>query len=144
MAEEPTTAEDPALAERSWMLHSDLDPHPVAGDLTWDGDVLTFTVAAPADGAAVEWVATRLGTPADELANRLAHGESVVAFRISRGDLCVTWPKVMGGAALEAHDTRTGRTWLIAMDDPLGGPLTQTINLIAGRRKAKEWRAALT
>ena len=83
-----------------------------------------------------------MGVGNEVLLERLKSGEHIEAFRIARSDLKVTWPKMMGGAALEAAELH-GKSWLVAIEYPSGGPVAQTINLISGRRKAKQWKLAL-
>ena len=36
-----------------------------------------------------------------------------------------------------------GRRWVISYDYPSGGAISQTLSLVSGRRKAKEWKKAL-
>lgn len=131
------------ITESSWLLRSKLNPFPVGGTLVWDGEALTFTIGELATGAVLGWVAERLDLDKDALKSRLDSGEAIDVFRVRRPELTVEWPKVMGGAAMEATDATTGHTWLISMEYPSGGPILQTIGLISGRKKAKIWRAAL-
>jgi hypothetical protein len=130
------------LVERSWLLEHRLNPFPVGGELIWSAGTLSFTLAELAAEASLGWVAERLGTDADQLRARLRGGEQVAVFTLDRAEMLVHWPKSMGGAALEVTDQQ-GRRWLIAMDYPSGGSISQTLSLISGRRKAKVWREAL-
>lgn len=130
------------LTERSWLLQNKLNPFPVGGELSFDGHRLRFELGELAGEAMLGWVAERMNITKDLLQQRLRGGERIDAFVIESDHLEVSWPKIMGGAAMEVTDPQ-GRTWLIAMDYPSGGAITQTLNLISGRRKAKQWRAVL-
>jgi hypothetical protein len=130
------------ITERCWLLRSKINPFPVGGELAFDGTTLTFTIGELASSAVLGWVADRLETEKEALKTTLEAGQSVEVFRVEQPNLEVTWPKTMGGAAMEATDGVTGHTWLISMDYPSGGAIMQTFNLISGRKKAKAWRAA--
>jgi hypothetical protein len=130
------------ISERCWLLRSKINPFPVGGTLVWDGEALTFTIGEVAADAVLGWVAERLELGKEDLKSRVRDGEAVDVFSVRRQDLTIDWPKVMGGAAMEATDATTGHRWLISMDYPSGGAVLQTIGLISGRKKAKAWRAA--
>ena len=36
-----------------------------------------------------------------------------------------------------------GRKWLVSIDYPSGGSISQTMSLMSGRKKGKIWKAAL-
>lgn len=129
------------LTQKVWLLQNKLNPFPVAGQLTWDGQQLSLVLGQAAAESFSGWVAKKLDTDADILKQRLAGGESVQLFRSTRQQMSVSWPKSMAGSALEVE---TGGTqWLVCMEYPSGGAILQTMNLLSGRKKAKAWKAAL-
>ena len=46
------------------------------------------------------------------------------------------------GSALEVRGPNAEK-WLIALDYPSGGSISQTISLFTGRKKGKTWKKAL-
>lgn len=128
------------LTETAWALQNKINPFPVGGQLTWDGERLRFTLGTLAGEAFVGWVEDRLGTTG--LADRLTAGESVDAVSVGRHELQVSWPAVYAGSALEITD-QGGQKWLISLDYPSGGSISQTVSLFTGRKKGKVWKKAL-
>ena len=128
-----------ALTETAWALQNKINPFPVGGQLTWDGERLRFTLGALAGEAALGWVEDRLGV--EGLGDRLRSGESVDAVSVGREELRVSWPAMYAGSALEITD-QADRTWLICLDYPSGGSISQTMSLFSGRKKGKAWKKA--
>ncbi|MCU1361518.1 MAG: hypothetical protein JWN99_2807 [Ilumatobacteraceae bacterium] len=128
------------LSEETWALQNKLNPFPVAGTLAWDGDTISFTLGAMAGEASLGWVEKRLGSHG--LADRLKGGEKVQAFSWPKGSFEASWPKLYGGSVVEVNGS-DGTSWLISLDYPSGGSISQTISLFTGRKKGKAWKAAL-
>ncbi len=136
------TPQSPAnvLTEEAWALQNKLNPFPVAGTLAWDGTTLRFTLATLAGEAFVGWVEERSNL--QNLKTRLQSGERVDLFAWTRPDFTVSWPAMYAGSALEVQGPG-GEKWLIALDYPSGGSISQTISLFTGRKKGKSWKKAL-
>lgn len=135
-----TAAPSVTLTETAWALQNKINPFPVGGQLTWDGERLRFTLGTLAGEAFVGWVEERLGTTG--LADRLGAGETVDAISVGRSELQVSWPAMYAGSALEITD-QGGQKWLICLDYPSGGSISQTVSLFTGRKKGKVWKKAL-
>ncbi len=132
------------LTEESWALQNKLNPFPVAGTLAWDAatGTLSFTLGALAGDAALGWVEKRLGT--EGLTARLKAGEAVDVFRWAKGSFTASWPKLYGGSVVEVTGPGADApSWLISLDYPSGGSISQTISLFTGRKKGKAWKQAL-
>lgn len=128
------------LTEEAWALQNKLNPFPVAGTLTWDGAMLRFTLATLAGEAFLGWVEER--TKLQDLQARLKAGESIEVFAWTKPEFSVSWPAMYAGSALEVQGP-IGEKWLIALDYPSGGSISQTISLFTGRKKGKTWKKAL-
>lgn len=86
------------------------------------------------------WVEEELG-PAN-LKERLQAGEQVPVFSVRKGGFAMSSPKMYFGSMFEVTPTG-GRTWLVSIDYPSGGSISQTMSLMSGRKKGKAWKAAL-
>src|SRR4051812_34877013 len=128
------------LSEQAWLLKSKVNPFPVAGTLALHDGRLSYTLGELAGEAVLAWVEEATGET--NLAERLKSGEQVVLFDHAAGDLETSWPKLYGGSWLEVKDPQ-GRTWIIAMDYPSGGSISQTMSIFSGRKKGKVWKQAL-
>lgn len=128
------------LTEQAWALQNKINPFPVAGTLTFDGSTLSFTLGALAGEAFVGWVEERAKT--DGLRDLLRSGGSFVAFSWNVGEFETNWPSLYAGSAVEVSGP-DGSKWLIALDYPSGGSISQTISLFTGRKKGKVWKKAL-
>lgn len=135
-----TTKISPALTEMAWALQNKINPFPVGGTLTWDGATLSFTLSALAGDAILGWVEKRSGQA--DLAARLNAGDEVAVFTWAAGTFETTWPAMYAGSALEVTGPN-GLSWLIAMDYPSGGAISQTLSVFSGRKKGKAWKRAL-
>lgn len=135
----PTTTSN-VLTEEAWALQNKLNPFPVAGTLSWDGTTLRFTLGSLAGEAFVGWVEER--TELRDLATRLRAGERIEVFSWTSDAFSVSWPAMYAGSALEVRGPNAEK-WLIALDYPSGGSISQTISLFTGRKKGKTWKKAL-
>ena len=128
------------LSEQAWALQNKINPFPVAGTLVWDGVTLSFTLAKLAGDASLGWVEKRLGVTG--LANRLRSGDLVPAFSWSKAEFETSWPALYAGSVVEVTGPN-GESWLIALDYPSGGAISQSLSLFTGRKKGKVWKRAL-
>ncbi len=128
------------LTEQAWLLQNKINPFPVGGTLKLEDDVLTYTLGTLAADAVLSWVEKRAGLA--DLANRLKGGESIELFRLTRAERKIDWPKLYAGSAVEITSP-DGTSWIVTMDYPSGGSISQTISLFTGRKKGKAWKAAL-
>ena len=128
------------LTEQAWALQNKLNPFPVAGTLAWDGSTISYTLGALAGEANLGWVETRLGIAG--LGDRLKGGEQVDVFRWGRSEFEANWPAMYAGSAVEVTGPNDQK-WLIALDYPSGGSISQTLSLFSGRKKGKAWKKAL-
>lgn len=135
-----TTTTTSVLTETAWTLQNKINPFPVGGTLTWDGTTISFTLGSMAGESALGWVEKRLGQTG--LADRLRGGETISAFSWSAGTFTTSWPALYGGSAVEVTGPQDQK-WLIAMDYPSGGAISQSISLFTGRKKGKAWKKAL-
>lgn len=135
------TQTSPVLTEMAWALQNKINPFPVGGTLGFDGVTLSFTLSALAGEAILGWVEKRSGQA--DLAARLKGGETVAVFSWAKGTFQTTWPAMYAGSVVEITGPN-GLTWLIAMDYPSGGAISQTMSVLSGRKKGKAWKKALT
>jgi hypothetical protein len=126
--------------EKAWLLQSRINPFPISGALTLEGGRISFVLAPDAADAALGWLEKELEL--DDIAAKLNTGDTVVAFDYSLDDCAVTWP-ITGGGAMMIVRTPGGRRWVVSYDHPSGGSIHQTMTLLTGRRKAREWKKAL-
>jgi len=125
--------------DRAWMLQSRVNPFPISGSLALEGGRISFTLDAAAAEASLVWLEEQFGI--DGLKSRIEAGETVVAFDHPLDEVVVSWPITGGGAMCTI--TAPERKWVVTYDYPSGGAVSQTLNLVSGRRKAKEWKRAL-
>ena len=126
--------------DKAWLLQSRINPFPISGALALEGGRISFTLDEDAGEATLGWLEKELGL--EDIAARLRGGEAVLAFDYSLEDCAVSWP-ITGGGAMMIVRTPGGRKWVISYDYPSGGSLHQTMTLLTGRRRAKEWKKAL-
>lgn len=120
------------------MLQSRINPFPISGALELVGGRLSFTLNAMAAEASLGWLEEQLGV--DDLKAKIEAGELVVAFDHALGEVKVSWPLTGGGSMMiiEAPE----RKWVVSYDYPSGGAISQTLSMVTGRKKAKEWKKA--
>jgi hypothetical protein len=126
--------------DRAWLLQSRINPFPVSGALSLSDGRIAFTLDEEAGEAALGWLEKELGL--DDIASRVQAGEPVVAFDYALADCAVSWP-ITGGGAMMLVRTPGGRKWVVSYDYPSGGSISQTMSLLSGRTKAREWKKAL-
>ena len=126
--------------DKAWLLQSRINPFPVSGALVLEGGRISFALDDDAGEAALGWLEKELEL--EDIAGRLQAGETVVAFDYSLDDCAVSWP-ITGGGAVMIVRTPGGRKWVVSYDYPSGGSLSQTMSLLSGRRRAREWKKAL-
>ena len=126
--------------DKAWLLQSRINPFPVSGALALSDGRISFRLDEDAGEASLSWLEKELGL--QDIATRLGSGETVVAFDYSLDDCAVSWP-ITGGGAMMIVRTPSGRKWVVSYDYPSGGSIHQTMSLLTGRRKAKEWKKAL-
>lgn len=129
------------LVEQAWLLKSKVNPFPVGGEMALRDGRFTFTLGTIAGEAFLGWVEEATGEA--DLQGRLRGGESARIVDAARDEIEVAWPKLYAGSALEVTEKANGRKWIIAIDYPSGGSISQTISLFSGRTKGKAWKAAL-
>lgn len=126
--------------DKAWLLQSRINPFPISGALSLEGGRISFSLDADAAEAALDWLEKELG--ADDLKATLAGGEEIVAFDYDLDECAVSWP-ITGGGAIMHVQAPGGRKWVVSYDYPSGGSIAQTMSMITGRRKAREWKKAL-
>jgi hypothetical protein len=126
--------------DKAWLLQSRINPFPISGALVLDDGRISFTLDEDAGDAALEWLEKELEL--QDIAGRLGAGETVVAFDYALDDCAVSWP-ITGGGAMMIVRTPGGRKWVVSYDYPSGGSIAQTMSLLTGRRKAREWKKLL-
>ena len=128
------------LTEQAWLLQNKINPFPVGGVLKLENGTISFTLKMIASQAFLGWVEKRSGL--ENLEDRLKAGEAIELFSFAKGEFTTEWPKLYAGSACEITGP-DGASWVIAMDYPSGGSISQTISLFTGRKKGKAWKAAL-
>ena len=126
--------------DKAWLLQSRINPFPISGSLTLGDGRISFVLDEDAGDASLGWLEKELDS--DDIAARLRAGEQVVAFDYSLEDCAVSWP-ITGGGAMMLVRTPGGRKWVVSYDYPSGGSIHQTMSLLTGRSRAKEWKKAL-
>jgi hypothetical protein len=125
--------------DQAWLLESRINPFPISGVLELRDGRLSFTLNPMAAEASLGWLEEELGAP--DLKSKIEAGEKVVAFDYPLASREVSWPLTGGGAMMfiEGSD----RKWVVSYDYPSAGAVSQTMSLLSGRKKAKEWKKAL-
>ena len=126
--------------DKAWLLQSRINPFPISGALALAGGRISFVLDEDAGDASLGWLEKELGV--EDIVSQLGAGEQVVAFDYSLEDCAISWP-ITGGGAMMIVRTPGGRKWVVSYDYPSGGSIHQTMSLLTGRRKAKEWKKAL-
>jgi hypothetical protein len=126
--------------DKAWLLQSRFNPFPVSGALALGDGRISFTLDEDAGDAALDWLEKQLEL--DDIASRIRSGETVVAFDYALDDCAVSWP-ITGGGAMMIVRTPSGRKWVVSYDYPSGGSISQTMSLLTGRSKAREWKKLL-
>jgi hypothetical protein len=126
--------------DKAWLLKSRFNPFPISGALALSSDEISFTLDADAAEASLGWLEKLLGR--GSLDSKIEAGEEVVAFSYPLDGCEVTWPITGGGAMMIVQ--APSRRWVVSYDYPSGGAISQTFSLMSGRRKAKEWKKALS
>ena len=125
--------------DKAWLLRNRFDPFPVSGVLTLSETGISFVLDPDSADASLGWLEDALGAP--DLEQRLRSGEGVTAFETTLTDCEVTWPLTGGGSMMVV--STPARRWVVSHDYPTGGAILQTLNVMAGRGKAKAWKKAL-
>ena len=89
--------------------------------------------------ASLGWLEEELGI--ERISERLAAGETVVAFDHPLSDCVITWPITGGGAVMLVRAPE--RKWVVSYDYPAAGRIKTPVGMISGRRKAREWKRVL-
>jgi hypothetical protein len=126
--------------DKAWLLQSRINPFPISGALALEGGRISFVLDEDAGDAALDWLEKELEV--EDIAGVLRSGETVVAFDYSLDDCAVSWP-ITGGGAMMIVRTPGGRKWVVSYDYPSGGSISQTMSLLTGRSRAREWKKAL-
>ena len=129
------------LTEQVWLLQNKLNPFPIAATMALRDSRLMVTLHETAADAVLGWLESALGR--GELQTDLANGKSITIFDAPVTDIEVSWPKMYAGAWMQV-DIPGQRGWIIALDYPSGGAILQTVSLMAGPKKGKIWRSALS
>jgi hypothetical protein len=126
--------------DKAWLLQSRINPFPVSGALALGEGRISFTLDEDAGEASLDWLEKELEL--DDIAALLRSGEKVVAFDYALADCVVSWP-ITGGGAMMIVRTPGGRKWVVSYDYPSGSSISQTMSVLTGRSKAREWKKAL-
>jgi hypothetical protein len=125
--------------DKAWLLQSRINPFPVSGALALINGRISFVLDAMAAEAALGWLEQQLET--EDLKKQIEAGEKITAFDHSLEDCQVSWPLTGGGSQMLVKAPE--RKWVVSYDYPSGGAISNTMTLISGRKKAKEWKKAL-
>lgn len=125
--------------DQAWLFRSRVNPLPVAGSLALEEGRLRFTLDPEAGEASLGWLEEALGI--DAIKERLVAGETIVAFEHPLAECVVTWPITGGGALMLVRAPE--RKWVVSYEYPAAGRISTPIGLVAGRRRAREWKRAL-
>ena len=126
--------------EKAWLLQSRINPFPVSGALSLEGGRISFVLDGDAGDAALGWLEKELEV--EDISGQLQAGREVVAFDYALDECAVSWP-ITGGGAMMIVRAPGGRKWVVSYDYPSGGSLQQTMTLLTGRSRAREWKKAL-
>ncbi len=128
------------LERSSWLLQNQINPFPVSGVLSLDDEGrLRFTLDAGAANCMLGWLEKALGT--EGLKERINAGERPVVFDLPVAQPTITWPKSLGGYGLKVEDG--SRTWVITLDYPSGGGISQLVHIFKSKGTSKPWKDAL-
>jgi hypothetical protein len=125
--------------DQAWLLRSRFNRFPIAGELALTNGEIKFTLDGDVQEESLKWLEELLDR--EGLRKALEAGEEVVAFSYPLDSCEVAWPITGGGATMIVR--APGRRWVVSNDHPSGGAISQTLSLVSGRRKAKEWKKAL-
>lgn len=125
--------------DKAWLLRSRFNPLPIPGALSLSESQISFTLDEAPSGDSLEWLSQRL--PPERLEAPAEPGGKMVAFEYPLSACEVTWPITGGGSTMIVQ--APGRRWVISYDEPPGGAIANTLSMISGRRKAREWKKVL-
>ncbi len=128
-------------SDQAWLLQNRFNPFPVSGALALGAGRISFTLDEMAAEASLGWLEKQLGT--DDIATRVVAGERVAAFDYALDDCAVSWPITGGGALMIVRTLGGDHKWVVSYDYPSGGSISQTMSLLTGRKKARDWKKAL-
>lgn len=129
------------LEQHSYLLHSQMNPFPISGQLTLSDDgELSFRLDEKAAQASLGWLEKATGISG--LKALIQGGERPVVFSLRISDHKVSWPKTLGGYAMKI--SAEDRRWIVSLNYPSGGGLWQTVNMIKSRGTTKPWKDALS
>ena len=75
------------------------------------------------------------------LKERINSGERPVVFDVPVAQVKITWPKSLGGYGFKVDDA--SRTWIVTLDYPSGGGISQLIHIFKSKGTSKPWKDAL-
>ena len=128
------------LERSSWLLQNQINPFPVSGVLSLDDNGrLRFTLDAGAASCMLGWLEKALDTQG--LKERINSGERPVVFDVPVAQVKITWPKSLGGYGFKVDDG--SRTWIVTLDYPSGGGISQLIHIFKSKGTSKPWKDAL-
>ncbi|MGO8875233.1 MAG: hypothetical protein ACLQNG_05630 [Acidimicrobiales bacterium] len=128
------------LERPSWLLQNQINPFPVSGVLSLDDNGrLRFTLDAGAASCMLGWLEKALDTQG--MKERVNNGERPVVFDLPVAQQQITWPKSLGGYGLKVDDG--SRTWIITLDYPSGGGISQLSHIFKSKGTSKPWKDAL-
>ena len=125
--------------DKAWLLQSRINPFPVSGALALINRRISFVLDTAAAESALGWLEEQMEI--DDLKAQIETGETITVFDHSLEDCQVSWPLTGGGAMMLVKAPE--RKWVVSYDYPSGGPISNTMTLVSGRKKAKEWKKAL-
>lgn len=125
--------------DKAWLLQSRINPFPISGALALVNGRISFVLDASAADAVLGWLEKQLET--EDLKKQIEAGERIVAFEHSLDECQISWPLTGGGAQMLIKAPE--RKWVVSYDYPSGGAISNTMTMISGRKKAKEWKKAL-
>lgn len=129
--------------DKAWLLQSRINPFPISGALALVNGRISFVLDEAASESPLGWLEEQLGV--EDLKGQIEGGERIVAFDHPLDECQVSWPLTGGGAMMRVKAPE--RNWVVSYDLPSGGAITTTMSntmgMISGRKKAKEWKKAL-
>ena len=128
------------LERRSYLLQNQLNPFPISGILSLDdAGRLRFVLDAAAASSSLGWLEKALGTTG--LKERISRGEQPVAFDLAVAQRKISWPKSLGNYGMKIEDQ--DRTWIVTLDYPSGGGISQIIHMFKSKGTSGPWKQAL-